>query len=72
MLLDQTLESAKKNSFKVCNKEQEDNDQSRSTLAHAKLWRVYLKSRAYFYLGKLEEASVLMKDNRQLKAVAER
>ncbi|CAA6663581.1 unnamed protein product [Spirodela intermedia] len=72
-LLDQTLDTAEKNSTILSTSDQfKDWDYSRSIPTRAKAWRSYLKSRAYFCLGRLEEALALLKGNEQVEAVTDR
>ncbi|XP_078447062.1 heat shock protein DnaJ with tetratricopeptide repeat-containing protein [Wolffia australiana] len=73
LLLDESLESVEKNRPLLSPRsEEKDDNHSRSVGSRATVWRAYLKSRAFFYLGKLDEALVILKDSTIVKAVADR
>lgn len=73
-LCEQSLDSAKRNSFLAGSDDQLENlDSSGYTKSSlVGLWRWHLISKSYFYLGKLEEAIELLKKHEQAKPIGER
>ncbi|XP_008796162.1 uncharacterized protein LOC103711698 isoform X2 [Phoenix dactylifera] len=73
-LCEESLDSAKRNSFLAGSDDQLENlDSSGYTKSSSvRLWRWRLISKSYFYLGKLEEALELLRKHEQVKPIGER
>ncbi|XP_010938663.1 uncharacterized protein [Elaeis guineensis] len=73
-LCEQSLDSAKRNSFLAGSDDQLENPDSsgQTKSSSVKLWRWHLISKSYFYLGKLEEALELLRKHEQVKPIGER
>lgn len=72
-LCDQTLASAELNSSLPSSNDQskEGDNSSRLETSPARAWRCYLKSKAFFCLGRLDEALSLLQEQEQVESITD-